>query len=237
MKRNSSIIGIMLAIAMLIPNLIKANENRFKVNGSIEFVSDYIWRGMHQNSGFSVQPTLKLSYGNVSLGAWGSQSLTKIDGAQEVDINLTYTLKNFQLNICDYWWNGISSPYGDYHNDHHFEIAASYFISSKIPLTLSWATMFAGSDNNINNNRAFSTYISAKYDFYLPLEIVLTPSIGFTPWKGMYNINSAAITDISLKGAKSIKITDKFSLPIFVQFIASPNNDKTYLIGGFSFGF
>ena len=36
------------------------------VTAKADFVSDYIWRGAYQNSGFSVQPTLGLSYGNLS---------------------------------------------------------------------------------------------------------------------------------------------------------------------------
>ena len=46
---------------------------------------------------------------------------------------------------------------------------------------------------------------------------------------------SAYFTDISLKAAKEVKVTDSFLIPIFVQFIVSPVMDKTYLIFGMSF--
>ena len=88
----------------------KAQE--FNVTAKADFVSDYIWRGAYQNSGFSVQPTLGLSYGNLSLSAWGSQSLTKTDGAQEFDINLSYTIGGLGITVTDYWWNGITMPTG-----------------------------------------------------------------------------------------------------------------------------
>lgn len=65
----------------------------------------------------------------------------------------------------------------------------------------------------------------------------LTPSVGFTPWKGMYDADGAAFTDIALKASKNINITDHFSLPLFVQAIVSPSFDKTYLIAGLSIGF
>ena len=84
MKKNLK--KVVLVLALLLPGVIKAQE--FNVTAKADFVSDYIWRGAYQNSGFSVQPTLGLSYGNLSLSAWGSQSLTKTDGAQEFDINL-----------------------------------------------------------------------------------------------------------------------------------------------------
>ena len=58
---------MVLVLALLLPGVIKAQE--FNVTAKADFVSDYIWRGAYQNSGFSVQPTLGLSYGNLSLSA------------------------------------------------------------------------------------------------------------------------------------------------------------------------
>lgn len=226
---------VLVGTALLMPDVVKAQD--FNVTGKADFVSDYIWRGAYQNSGFSVQPTLGLSYGNLSLSAWGSQSLTKSDGAQEFDINLSYTIGNLGITLTDYWWNGISMPYGDYTHDHHFEGSLSYFFGDNFPLTLGWATMFAGGDDKVDGDRAYSTYISATYHISCPSEITLTPSVGFTPWKGMYNADGATFTDISLKASKEIPITERFSLPFFVQAIASPSFDKTYLIAGLSFGF
>ena len=217
MKKNLK--KVVLVLALLLPGVIKAQE--FNVTAKADFVSDYIWRGAYQNSGFSVQPTLGLSYGNLSLSAWGSQSLTKTDGAQEFDINLSYTIGGLGITVTDYWWNGITMPYGDYKHDHHFEGTLAYNFGENFPLTLSWSTMFAGGDDNKDGDRAYSTYINASYNIACPAEITLTPSVGFTPWKGMYDADGAAFTDIALKASKNINITDHFSLPLFVQAIVS----------------
>ena len=133
MKKNLK--KVVLVLALLLPGVIKAQE--FNVTAKADFVSDYIWRGAYQNSGFSVQPTLGLSYGNLSLSAWGSQSLTKTDGAQEFDINLSYTIGGLGITVTDYWWNGITMPYGDYKHDHHFEGTLAYNFGENFPLTLS----------------------------------------------------------------------------------------------------
>lgn len=135
MKKNLK--KVVLVLALLLPGVIKAQE--FNVTAKADFVSDYIWRGAYQNSGFSVQPTLGLSYGNLSLSAWGSQSLTKTDGAQEFDINLSYTIGGLGITVTDYWWNGITMPYGDYKHDHHFEGTLAYNFGENFPLTLSWS--------------------------------------------------------------------------------------------------
>ena len=92
-------------------------------------------------------------------------------------------------------------------------------------------TKFTNSYNSSN-----SRYINASYPISLPADITLTPAIGFTPWKGYYR-NKAAFTDISLKTNRDIKVTDYFSIPIFVQAIVAPVYDRTYLVAGFSLGF
>lgn len=226
-----------LGLVLMLPGMAKAQE--FNVTGKADFVSDYIWRGCYQNSGFSVQPTLGLSYGNLSLSAWGSQSLTKVDGAQEFDINLSYTIGNFGITVSDYWWNGIMSTYGDYKHDHHFEGTLSYYFGDKFPLNLSWSTIFAGGDENNDGDRAYSSYIYASYNIACPADITLTPAVGFVPWESnsIYGTDGAEFTEISLKASKAIQITESFSLPLFVQAIASPAHDKTYLVAGLSLGF
>ena len=228
------LIGILLA---MYPSQAKGQE-KLEIHGKADFVSDYIWRGADQNSGFSIQPSLTLSYKGFSLNAWGSQSLTKWEdgGAKEFDINLSYTFRNFTVTVSDYWWSGVNRPYGDYKNDHFFEGTLAYNFGESFPLTLSWSTMFAGADKDENGDLQASTYINASYPISLPADITLTPAIGFTPWQGLY-YDKAAFTDISLKANKDIQITDKFSLPLFVQAIVAPVYDRTYLVAGFSLGF
>lgn len=227
---------VLLGIVMMsVPTGMKAQK--WNVIGKVDFVSDYIWRGAYQNSGFSVQPTLGLSYGNLSLSAWGSQSLTKNDGAQEFDINLGYTIGNFGILLTDYWWNGISSPYGDYKHDHHFEASVSWCVGERFPLTLSWATLFAGGDDNRNGDRAYSSYINASYVINCPEDVLLIPAVGFTPWQGMYDPDGAGFTDISLKVSKEIRLSGNFLLPLSIQVIVAPEFDKTYLVAGLGIGF
>ena len=43
--------------------------------------------------------------------------------------------------------------------------------------------------------------------------------------------------DISLKASKDIKITNSFSIPLYVQAIVSPAYDHAYLIAGLNIGF
>ena len=73
--KTKIIIASILGAAVTFSSAASAQE-KVTVNGNIDLVNNYVWRGMDQNSGFSVQPTLGLSYKGLSLSAWGSQSLT-----------------------------------------------------------------------------------------------------------------------------------------------------------------
>lgn len=252
--------GIVMAGCIACLPLTAQAQDSLEVHGKADFVSSYIWRGIDQNHGFAVQPSLSLGYKGLTLSAWGSTPISNFsdpNNAREFDLSLSYTWKGLTLAVTDYWWGGQSGRYGYYDqatdNDfidghHHFEGTVAYYFGEKVPLTLSWSTWFAGSDAKRykNGKRAYSTYISAAYDIALPKDITLTPAIGFSPWESYYSHNArvkdskqdkATLTDISLKASKDIKVNDRFSIPVFVQAIVSPAYDHSCLVAGFSLGF
>ena len=240
---------VALGAAMMVPMSVSA-QDKFEVHGKADFVSNYVWRGFDQNSGFSVQPSLTLGYKGFSLNAWGSESLTNSDAAREFDVNLGYAYKGLAITLTDYWWGGKHTPYGYYdgkdknvNNGHHFEATLAYTVSEKCPLTLSWSTWLAGADNKTDKgDRCYSTYVNLSYAISAPYDVTLTPAVGFTPWNGYYsqsmNKKSACFTDISLKASKNVEVTDKFNIPVFVQAIVNPSNgvDNAMLVAGFSLG-
>lgn len=240
-----------IAFAAMAMTLVASAQDKLEVHGKADFVSNYVWRGFDQNSGFSVQPSLTLAYKGFALNAWGSESLTNSDGAKEFDVNLSYAHKGFSFMVSDLWWGGKHTPYGYYEgkdgnvdNGHHLEVTAAYYFGDKFPLTLSWSSWIAGGDaENNDGDRCYSTYINASYNISLPYDVTLTPAVGFTPWNSYYSqgcgTDNACFTDLSLKALKDIKISENFSVPIYVQAIVNPTNDKdnTFLVAGFSLGF
>lgn len=228
----------LIGVAILFPESIYG-QNKLTVNAKADFVSDYIWRGADQKSGFSVQPSLSLRYSGFNINIWGSQTLSRwnvASPAKELDISLGYSLNNFSITVSDYWWSGVNQPYGHYKDSHYFEGTLAYCFGNSFPLNLSWSTMFAGADKNKEGKLQGSTYINVSYPISLPADITLTSAIGFTPWKGYYH-DKAAFTDFSLKANKDITVTDKFSVPVFIQAIVAPTYDRIYLIAGLSLGF
>lgn len=210
-------------------------QDKLEVSLGADVVSKYVWRGFDQGSGASIQPSLGLAYKGVSLSAWGSTSITSLE-PKEFDITLEYNIGGFGISVTDYWWAGENGKYGHYKDSHYFEGALSYHFGEKVPLTVSAAMMFAGADKNPEGDQNFSTYFNASYDIACPGDITLTPSIGVSTKSYLYTGEKiSGITDISLKAARDIKVTDSFSIPIFVQATVAPAMDKTYLVFGMTF--
>ena len=91
--KTKFIIASILGAAVTFSSAASAQE-KITVKGNIDLVNNYVWRGMDQNSGFSVRPTLGLSYKGLSLSAWGSQSLTNNADrdVQELDIKFVQAI-------------------------------------------------------------------------------------------------------------------------------------------------
>ena len=243
MKTKSVKWGIMAMalLSMAMPFTAKA-QDKVEASAGVDLVSGYVWRGQDLG-GVSLQPSASIAYKGFSLGAWGSVGIESSD-TKEFDLILGYSTGGFSVSVTDYWYNvtgdGVTAKYFQYGahnaaNSHLFEAQIGYDFG---PVAVNWYTNFAGDDGvDKDGDRAYSTYINASYNIACPAEITLTPSVGFTPWKGMYDADGAAFTDIALKASKNINITDHFSLPLFVQAIVSPSFDKTYLIAGLSIGF
>ncbi|MDR3235782.1 MAG: hypothetical protein LBT48_03535 [Prevotellaceae bacterium] len=215
-------------------------QDKLETSVGADVVSKYVWRGVNQNQGAAFQPSLGFSYKGISLGAWGSVGFANPD-AYEFDLSLGYSVGGLSVAITDYYWDGHATPYtyGDYTDAHRFEGVVAYNFGESFPLTLSWATFFAGADKKITatgEEQNYSTYISASYDFSCG-GTDFTAAIGVSPWTETLWAQGEdfQICDISLKATKTLTITPTFSIPLFVQGIIAPATESAHLVVGFSF--
>ncbi len=216
-------------------------SNKIEVNAGADLVSGYVWRGVYQEgSGASIQPSLGIRYKGFGIGAWGSTSLSS--GFKELDLTVGYEIEGFAIQATDYWWAGQGAPfYSRYLDSHLIEGTLSYRFGDKVPLSLEWHTFFAGNlDKDAEGKRQYSSYIQIGYDFSIK-GIECTAAVGAAPWNAPAWLPSHdgkkgfRISNISLTAARKIRITDRYSLPVFVQAVASPATDDANLIFGISF--
>lgn len=201
-----------------------------KVEASLgaDVVSRYVWRGMDQASGASIQPTLGFSYKGLSLSAWGSASIQDFN-VKEFDVTLGYKIAGFGISLTDYFYQGEQAKYGEWKANHLLEGTLSYSFKA-LPLTISTATMLAGNMDKVNGDQHFSTYVNASYSFKVG-DIALAPAIGASAFDSeYYGTKAFDVMDVSIKATKEIK-----GFPFYVQAIVSPAKDRTYLVAGMTF--
>ena len=212
-------------------------QDKVETTVAADFVSSYIWRGQDCGS-VAIQPTLGIGYKGLSLSAWGSYGLTDPDDVKEFDLTLAYTTGGFNIGVTDYWFSVGLDPdaryfkYDAHGTNHVFEANIGYDFGFA---SLQWFTNFAGNDGlNKDDKRAYSSYAELAIPFKLAT-VDWTATAGVVPWAtSLYGTTGFAVTNVSLKATKDIKVTDTFSIPVFGQIVGNPCSQKAYLVFGFT---
>lgn len=229
-----------------------------------DIMSRYIWRGLNLGgTGPSIQPALKLNVGNAdhmfSVGAWGAYTFSATAN-QELDMIVSYTFKGLlTLMVTDYFFPGFYTDKQDqyfyYRQDstgHVFEGMIMFNGTDKIPFTLMVATNFYGNDacrmKQVNDSTfvedglQYSTYVELgfkkrikSFDFNAFVGGTLTGSNTNRHETCYYANNKPGFTNIGIKVARAIPVTEKYSIPIQASLIANPIQNKFYLVFGISF--
>jgi len=226
-----------------------------------DIMSRYIWRGLNLGgSGPSIQPTLKLNVGkgdhSFSIGGWGAYTFSATAN-QEVDLFASYTFKGLlTVMVTDYFFpelnTGSKDEYFNYSKDstgHVFEGLIMFNGTEKIPFTFMVATNFYGNDSRKMKPESDSVFIEDGIQYSTYLEIGykkriktfdLNAFVGGTlnnpdedmNETGYYANTKAGLTNVGIKVAKNIPITEKYSLPVQAMMIANPLQNKFYLVFG-----
>ena len=211
-----------------------AAQDEIETTVEADVVSQYIWRG--RNLGHvSIQPTLGIGYRGLSLTAWGSVGLTDAADTEELDLTASYTTGGLTVGITDYWFNTPETRYFYYNargTSHVFEASLAYDFGL---LSAAWYTNFAGNDGvNKSGKRAYSSYFELTAPFKLG-GAEWEAAVGAVPYATTsYDVGGFAVTNVSVKATKDIRITDSFSVPVFGQIAANPSSQKAYLVFGFT---
>jgi hypothetical protein len=227
---------VLLAMGLLAGASTHAQEE-VETTVAVDVVSSYIWRGQDLGSA-ALQPTLGIGYKGLSLTAWGSYGITDPADTKEFDLTLGYTVGGLNIGVTDYWFNAGLDPgnryfkYDAHGTNHVFEANIGYDFGFA---SLQWYTNFSGNDGvNKDGDRAYSSYAEATVPFRLA-SVDWTATAGVVPFAtDFYGTTGFAVTNLSLRADKEIKVTDSFSIPVFGQVTANPCAQKAYLVLGFT---
>ncbi len=233
-KMNIRRVGaVALGLAAFAPSALA--QGKVETTIAADIVSQYYWRGQDLGA-ISLQPTLGIGYKGFSLTAWGSVGISEPKDTKEFDLTLAYENSGFHVGITDYWFNSPNTRYFVYDahkTSHLFEANVGYDFG---PVALNWYTNFAGNDGlNKDGKRAYSSYVEATAPFKLG-GCDWEAAIGAVPYAttSYGDANGFAVTNVSLKATKELKVSSTFSVPVFAQVAANPSTEKAYLVVGFT---
>lgn len=212
-------------------------QDEVETTVATDVVTSYIWRGQDLGSA-AIQPTLGIAYKGLSLTAWGSYGIADPADTKEFDLTLAYSTGGLNIGITDYWFNAGLDPqnryfkYDAHGTNHVFEANIGYDFGVA---SVQWFTNIAGNDGvNKDGERAYSSYAEVAVPFKLA-SVDWTATAGAVPFAtDFYGTTGLAVTNLSLRADKEIKVTDTFSIPVFGQVAANPCSQKAYLVLGFT---
>ena len=199
--------------------------------------ANYLWRGLYAG-GLSFQPDANVGYGGLYADMWWSLGATDWVFRKfqpEVDVTIGFArwgldvyvlyIHNFDCNFFDF----RNYPSGGSCAGNRLEIDVKYTLSSKIPLTITWATRVAASDGYTNaagdTIRAYSSYAEISYTHHLPYEMSISAAVGLTPWKSLYTgyQRDFAVCNVSVGLRKDWSLSEHCGLMLRGLLVINPS--------------
>ena len=240
---------LLLFITILCSSTVLA-QNSIAINGSADFVSRYVWRGLLVNDSPNIQPSLSLSYSGFSFGFWGSYALAKINKSendfavsQEIDTWISYSFKinngvKISALVTDYYFPQSGIRIGNFNNydnpagagAHTLELGLSLTGNDSFPLSIAG---YINIYNDKGNNSYFQVDYSTNISSY-EINIFIGAAGGSKKNPGYYGADKFNVINLGITAQRNIKVTDSFSIPISVSYILNPKAEISYLIFGLS---
>ena len=195
-----SIMNLLLILSML----------NGEVTIGADVVSRYVWRGTDFGNAAAVQPGIETAVGPVTLGAWGSWSISPgpADASgNECDLYASTTVGPVGLTLTDYFFPAYAGTDSLLNLDIHvFELSAGADVE---PVSILAAANVSGDDDN-------STYLELTYGAF---------SLGLG--NGAYSTDGE-FAPVSLGISAS---RDNFS----ASYIINPDQETSFLVFGVNF--
>ena len=202
-------------------------------NAQARIQTSYLWRGLYCG-GPNIQASANVGYGGLYLDMWwnvGVTDWTFKTFQPEVDFSLGFSrwgldvyllyIYNFECGFFNFDPYPVNGGTGN-----RLELNVRYTLSSKIPISILWASRVAASDHYINATgdtiRAYSSYAEISYTQKLPDGWSIYGAIGVTPWRGCYNPRGAALQNVELRLRKDWDVAERCGLMVQGQMAFSP---------------
>lgn len=203
------------------------DEESSPFTAGADFYSSYIWRGSKLGTGPAVQPVIEYTSGSFTAGAWGSFDFR---GYQEVDLYISFSLPaGFTLGITDYYSPDLSYfNYTKGSGSHAFELNLG-FLRNNFSLEADYILNEAGGIGSSGNDLYFQAGYTFKY-----VTFFIGAGNGWLTYDPENDDDKFTICNLGLETSREIRITDNFIIPVTGQLIFNPDQEKLFLVVGFT---
>lgn len=223
-----------------------------KFTAALDVVYPYLWRGIkYYGDKVAFQPYMEYSFTDkLSVGVWATTNFSNAaDAYNEFDWSIAYQVSPIvKVMLSDYYWPATKKAHEEDSSnsrDGYFDYSEGSaqtldfsimldFSEKGVPLDFQWNTIVGGNDYKYNENenpttRAFSSYAEIGYTYSLESAgLDVRPFVGAVVVNGgYYGVDASGkagftFSNVGINVAKELKMTDKFSLPVFIRYT---NND------------
>lgn len=213
----------------------------------INIANNHLWRGIEVSDGLVVTSSLAVHDPKeyVKAGVWSGTNTS--GDYKELNFFVQFAVQRFRL---EFWDTYNFSPGADYNNHEFFnynarttgrflDCIASYKVSERFPLTLTWSTILFGRDRynlySADSKQRYSTYVAAGYRCFDRQQLTIDAAAGGTftlnNYKGdrsTFYSSRPGVIDLRVTATYNLRITDSYSLPLSATVMCNPVEDRAY---------
>lgn len=193
----------------------------------------YLWRGQYCGAA-NLQAAADVGYGGAYINMWwniGTYNWRFDTFQPEVDFSLGFN--RWGLNVYLLYVHHFDCGFFDFNNrfgsGNRLELNLRYTISSKLPLTIHWATRVAAADGYYADTigslqRAWSSYLELSYTHNFKYGISLYGGVGITPWKSCYTAyaHDFGVVNVDVRLRKDWSLSKHCGLMVQGQLCINP---------------
>ncbi len=204
-----------------------SSAERIEINTSLDFCTDYVWRGLVINDEPVLQPSFTATQtigriGSFSFNIWGNLDITDYYGTynefSEIDLTASYSLPSGPLGL-EVGFIHYSFPTTNDSATTEVYITAGYE-PEDIPLAFSFSAFY-------DFDEIDGFYLSGKISSLIPvnpqLSLELSLSAGYANSGynlGYFNVSDSSFVDSLVSAALIYKVSDLFSLSVYGQYMS-----------------
>ena len=218
---------------------VMAQENP-SIGAGADLCSRYVWRGLDIGNTPSIQPSLAIGYSGLELGVWGAYTISNNESeTDEIDTWLSYNYQfensiGLTIMLTDYYLPNAGVKWGNFNDYDDPDGAGAHLLEAGVGIS--------GPDNfpvsffaymNIYNDEGNNAYFQVDYATGIEetdINLFIGAAGGSEENPDYYGTDNFQIINMGITVDREIKMTDNFSLPTSISFIANPNLEMTYLM-------